>query len=31
MSQTYLQELNPVQVQAVTNVNGPVLVVAGQG
>lgn len=31
MSQTYLQELNPVQVQAVTNINGPVLVVAGPG
>jgi len=31
MSQAYLQQLNPVQQQAVTEVNGPVLVVAGPG
>lgn len=31
MSQNYLQQLNPVQQQAVTQVNGPVLVVAGPG
>ena len=31
MSQSYLQQLNPVQLKAVTHVNGPVLVVAGPG
>lgn len=31
MSQAYLQQLNPVQQQAVTQVKGPVLVVAGPG
>ena len=29
--QDYLKELNSVQRQAVTNTDGPVLVVAGQG
>jgi DNA helicase II / ATP-dependent DNA helicase PcrA len=31
ISMSYLDELNPVQRQAVTNINGPVLVVAGPG
>lgn len=31
MSESYLQQLNPVQLNAVTHINGPVLVVAGPG
>lgn len=31
MSQNYLQQLNNIQQQAVTHINGPVLVVAGPG